>query len=179
MTRVSVVHLHPTPYTIKSVICGWYRYYLFRISTIRSASVVEGLRVRGCPGARGPRRRHHGDPLVGEVERHLLAAHVQQRLLRRAAGHPAPGSCSCSPAGTAGCRPRPRAPAGCCCTGGWRRRAASLCSTPACPSYTHYNYLLQNSVHLYNKIVIINAYFIKWTTFLIFLQFSKKTQLVF
>ena len=54
--------------------------------------MVEGLRVRGCPGARGPRRRHHGDPLVGEVERHLLAAHVQQRLLRRAAGHPAPGA---------------------------------------------------------------------------------------
>ena len=60
--------------------------------------MVEGLRVLACPGARGPRRRHHGDPLVGEVERHLLAAHVQQRLLRRAAGHPAPGSAAAAAA---------------------------------------------------------------------------------
>ena len=138
--------------------------------------MVEGLRVRGCPGARGPRRRHHGDPLVGEVERHLLAAHVQQRLLRRAAGHPAPGAAAAAhllaPRDVA---PGPgllQAAAVQVAEGGGQR----LYARPLLVLLTHTTIIYFKILFIYiqcvpkngiffgtpcNKIVIINAYFIK------------------
>ena len=119
--------------------------------------MVEGLRVLACPGARGPRRRHHGDPLVGEVERHLLAAHVQQRLLRRAAGHPAQlrqlQLLTCwqrgmSPPGPGSCR---------LLLYRWLKEDGSVSMLDPFLSFLH---TLQ-VVYLDNKIVIIITYFIK------------------